>query len=74
MQSSLDNDFEYLQNDVCTNHYIMYRGTKCVNVESYVHCSASRYERNVGCHMDANNEGSLGETKKKKRSKKSSER
>jgi hypothetical protein len=45
-----------------------------VNVESYVHCSASRYERNVGCHMDANNEGSLGETKKKKRSKKSSER
>jgi hypothetical protein len=37
------------------NHYILYRG-KYENLQSCLHCGASRYKRNAGCHVDADDE------------------
>lgn len=47
--------------DSYPNHCILYWG----RYESYPYCSKSRYKRNAGCLMDANDEGALGMPKKK---------
>jgi hypothetical protein len=48
----------------CINHCILYRG-QYENLESCPHCGASRYKRNAGSRMDANDE----EGPKKKKNK-----
>jgi hypothetical protein len=40
----------------CPNHYILYRG-EYENLQSCPHCGVSRYKRNVGYRMDADDEG-----------------
>ena len=49
------------------NHYILYRGMY-ENLQSCSHCGASRYKRNAGCRVDADDERG---PKKKKTAKKS---
>ena len=49
------------------NHCILYRG-KYENLQSCPHCGASRYKRNAGCRVDADDERG---PKKKKTTKKS---
>jgi hypothetical protein len=56
--------------NACPNHCILYRGEQYEKLESCPHCGASRCKRNVGCRMDANNEGPVGGSKKKKVAKK----
>ena len=51
--------------DACPNHCILYRGEQYEKLESCLHCDASRYKRNTGCHVDANDNGALGGPKKK---------
>ena len=51
----------------CPNHCILYRG-KYENLQSCLHCGMSRYKRNVGCRVDADDERG---PKKKKTAKKS---
>jgi aminoglycoside phosphotransferase len=40
----------------CPNHYIPYRG-EYENLQSYLHCGASRYKRNAGGRADTDDEG-----------------
>jgi hypothetical protein len=49
----------------CSNHCILYRG-KYENLQSYLHCGASRYKGNAGCHADVDDEGPKSRQKKKK--------
>jgi hypothetical protein len=56
--------------DACPNHCILYRGEQYEKLMSCPHCGASRYKRNAGCRVDANNEGPMGGSKKKKVAKK----
>jgi hypothetical protein len=51
--------------DACPNHCILYRGEQYDRLESCSHYSVSRYKRNTGCCVDANNYGALGGPKKK---------
>ena len=51
--------------NACPNHCILYWGEPYEKLESYLHYSASRYKRNTGCRMDANDAGALGGPKKK---------
>jgi hypothetical protein len=60
--------------DACPNHCILYRGEQYEKLESYPHCGASQYKRNVGCRVDANNKGALGGPKKKGAKKKVEEK
>jgi hypothetical protein len=54
----------------CPNHCILYQD-KYENLQSYPHCGASQYKRNVGCHVDADNErGPKKKTAKKRTAKK----
>ena len=52
----------------CSNHCILYRG-KYENLQSYLHCGASRYKRNAGYRADVDDEGSKSRQKKKKTAK-----
>ena len=52
----------------CSNHYILYWG-KYENIQSYAHCSVSRYMRNAGCRADVDDEGPKSRQKKKKMAK-----
>jgi hypothetical protein len=59
--------------DAYPNHCILYQGKEYEKLMSCPHCSASRYKRNAGCRVDADDEGALrGGPKKKKGAKKSS--
>ena len=51
----------------CPNHCILYRG-KYENLQSCPHCDMSRYKRNVGCHVDADDERGLNKKKTTKKS------
>jgi hypothetical protein len=53
--------------DACPNHCILYRGEQYEKLESCPHCDASRYKRNAGCRVDANDEGPVGGGPKKKK-------
>lgn len=58
--------------DACPNHCILYRD-KYENLMSYPYCGFSRYKRNAGYRVDADDEGALRDgPKKKKGAKKSS--
>jgi hypothetical protein len=46
--------------DACPNHCILYRGEQYEKLESCPHYDASRYKRNAGCRVDANDEGPAG--------------
>ena len=48
----------------CPNHCILCRG-QYASFESCPYCGASRYKRNAGCRVDANDEGASGGPKKK---------
>jgi hypothetical protein len=52
--------------DASPNYCILYRGEQYEKLESYPHYGASRYKRNVSCCVDANGEGHVGGSKKKK--------
>jgi hypothetical protein len=54
----------------CPNHCFLYQG-KYEKLESCPHCGASRYKRNAGCRMDADDGGASRGPKKKKTAKKS---
>jgi hypothetical protein len=59
--------------DACPNHCILYRGKEYENLTSCPHCSFSRYKRNAGCCVDADEDETLwGGLKKKKGAKKTS--
>jgi hypothetical protein len=59
--------------NACPNHYILYRGKEYENLTSCLRCSFSRYKRNAGCHVDADDdEALLGGPKRKKGAKKPS--
>ena len=60
--------------DACPNHCILYRGNEYENLTSCPHCGFSRYKKNAGCRVDAEDEGGLrgGRKKNKKGAKKSS--
>jgi hypothetical protein len=59
--------------DACPNHCILYRGKEYENLMSCPHCGFSRYKRNAGCRVDADeNEALRGGPKKKKGAKKTS--
>jgi hypothetical protein len=59
--------------NACLNHCILYRGKAYENLTSCPHCGFSRYKRNVGCHVDADEDEALrGGPKKKKGAKKTS--
>ena len=51
--------------DAYPNHYILYRGEQYEKLESCPHYIVSRYKRNAGYLMDANDDGALGGPKKK---------
>ena len=51
--------------DAYPNHCILYRGEQYEKLESCPHYDTSRYKRNAGCRVDANNDGALGGPKKK---------
>jgi hypothetical protein len=59
--------------DACPNDCILYRpGMKYETLTSCPHCGYSRYKRNAGCRMDADDDEALqGGSKKKKGAKKS---
>jgi hypothetical protein len=52
--------------DASPNYCILYRGEQYEELESCPHYGASRYKRNVSCCVDANGEGPVGGSKKKK--------
>jgi len=60
--------------DACPNHCILYRGNEYENLTSCPHCGFSRYKKNAGCRVEAEDEGGLrgGRKKNKKGAKKSS--
>jgi hypothetical protein len=53
--------------DACPSHCILYRGKEYENLTSYPHCGVSRYKRNAGCHVDADDERALWSGPKKKK-------
>ena len=52
----------------CSNHCILYWG-KYENLQSCLHCGASRYKRNAGCRTNMDEEGPKSRQKKKKMTK-----
>jgi hypothetical protein len=58
--------------DACPNHCILYRGKEYEKLMSCPHCGMSRYKRNAGCRVDAEEEGLRGGPKKKKKGAKKS--
>jgi hypothetical protein len=56
--------------DAYPNHCILYRGEQYDRLESCPHYGVSRYKRNTGCCVDANDDGALGGPKKKGANKK----
>jgi hypothetical protein len=53
--------------DACPNHCILYRGKEYENLTSCPHYGTSRYKRNAGCHVDADDDGALRSGLKKKK-------
>jgi hypothetical protein len=45
--------------DACPNHCILYRGKEYENLTSYPRYSFSRYKRNAGCRVDADDDEAL---------------
>ena len=50
--------------DAYPNHCILYR-VQYEKLERCLHYGMSRYKRNVGCRVDANDDGALGGPNKK---------